>query len=861
MRKIYLVASFLLATFTLKSQQTPKLELLPSQVVQLNYLGESQPVINNLITPEQALSLFKKPAKEIQNFVARENLGGPKFNPNPQIDPLWQGNNFMHRSGKTPDANTVIAFDGTNFNGVQPPDPCLDISSTHVVQMVNGGGGTTVRVFDKQGNLLAPAFNMNSIWNQFGVTGLGDPIVMYDELADRWFFSEFAAQGNRLLIGISTTNNPLGSFYAYQYTTTDFPDYPKYSIWPNGYFATTNESGPSVIYAMQRDSMLVGAPALLQKYTVPSLNGFGFQALTPVDFDGPQLPNATTKASFWRHNDDEAHGGANPNTDRVEYWELDVDFTTATSSVLSGPTIINVTDFDSDLNGFFAFSAIQQPNTNTRLDPLREVFMNRMHYWNFGSHETIVGCHVTDVNGNDHAGIRWYEFRKMAGATSWSLYQEGTYAPDADSRWMAAISIDGSGNIGMAYNVSSSNTFPSLRYTGRTPGDAPGTMTLAEVEFATGGGSNTSNRYGDYASMSIDPLDHSTFWFTGEYNPTSAWGTKIVAFTLNDSCNALTVNATTTGSNTCYTDSNGVIVASATGGQSSLYQYSLNGVDFQSSGTFNNLPPGSYNITVQDSVGCTAISANIQVDGPPPFTTTSSVEPISCNGSSDGEFTITTSGGQPPFSYSLNGGFFQSNSTFGNLSAGVYNITIRDAQNCETAINPVVLVDPAPIVLAFTTTASNGTDGVIDVQVSGGTPPYFYSLDNVNYQNTSVFNGLTPGSYTVYVKDFNNCLGFEAAGIEFTGINEANASSSVLIYPNPVQNELTIELNSKKAKDSYKISLYDLSGKLLVSESVSYTINGNKLHTLDFSNYAKGLYNLTIECSDSKETFSIEKLK
>ena len=173
--------------------------------------------------------------------------------------------------------------------------------------------------------------------------------------------------------------------------------------------------------------------------------------------------------------------------------------------------------------------------SSSSLDPLREVIMNRLAYRNFGSHETLVGNFVTDINGNNIGGVRWFELRKT-GAGAWSLYQEGTYAPTTtDNRWMGGIAMDGAGNIALGYNVSSQTVYPSIRYAGRLASDPLGTLPQGEYTLINGSGVNGSNRYGDYSAMSVDPVDDCTFWFTGQWNASSQWSTRIGAFKF-DAC-------------------------------------------------------------------------------------------------------------------------------------------------------------------------------------------------------------------------------------------------------------------------------------------------------------------------------------
>jgi hypothetical protein len=237
-----------------------------------------------------------------------------------------------------------------------------------------------------------------------------------------------------------------------------------------------------------------------------------------------------------RHRDDEVHnlGANNPGQDFLEIWEFHVDFATPANSTFTGPTNIAMAEFDSDLCGLVFFFCFPQPGTTVTLDPFREIVMRRLQYRNFGTHESLVGNFVTDVSGTNHGGIRWFELRKV-GAT-WSLFQEGTHAPDANHRWMGSIAMDGKGNIALAYSVSSTSVFPSIRYTGRLATDSPGTMTRGETTLIAGTGSQTvTTRWGDYSSMNVDPADDSTFWYTNEYVPAGGlWQTRVATFKFPD---------------------------------------------------------------------------------------------------------------------------------------------------------------------------------------------------------------------------------------------------------------------------------------------------------------------------------------
>jgi hypothetical protein len=428
----------------------------------------------------------------------------------------------------------LLNFAGQGFSGVNPPDTVGDVGPNHYVQMINGGSGATVTIYDKTGGLLAGPFAVETLGTGVCATGLGDPIVLYDRLADRWLLSEFSQTANALCVYISQTPDPTGAYFAYQFPTPGFPDYPKYGVWPDAYYVSTNEADPAA-YAMDRTQMLAGAPATMQRFVATDLAGFGFQALIPSDLDGAVPPPAGAPNYFMRHRDDEAHNpGANdPTQDFLEIWEFHVDFVTPVNSTFTGPTNIAVSEFDSDLCGLVSFNCFPQPAPGPTLDPLREVVMWRLQYRNDGATQTLVGNLVTDVDGTDHGGIRWFELNN--GGAGWGLNQEGTYSPDANHRWMGSIAMDKDGNVALGFSESSTTLFPQISYTGRLATDPPGTLPQGEFLAIAGTGASGSNRWGDYSAMSVDPADDCTFWYTNEYATAGAWATQVTVFKF-DSC-------------------------------------------------------------------------------------------------------------------------------------------------------------------------------------------------------------------------------------------------------------------------------------------------------------------------------------
>ncbi len=451
-------------------------------------------------------------------------------------DPALQTAGPLHGFERAVD----ISVDGIVNSGVNPPDPCLAVGPNHVIQMINGSGGAYFRICDKSLATIGAAqtYMDNFLAAQLSYSGLGDPVVVYDALADRWLISEFTSNNNNLIVAISQTPNPTGAWYVYSYTATNFPDYPKYGVWNNCYVVTSNESSPA-IYALPRANMLAGTAGTAVRFTVSSYATIGFQACTPVHFGGGDAPPAGAPAMFMRMADD-AWTTSTTDVDRLELWNINYNAGTPASSTISGPTALNTEAFDTGLCGYTSFACMNQPGSATTLDPLREVLMNRISYRNLTAtqgYEAIACSHVTDVSfGSDRGGVRWYELHRTGGsANPWSLYQQGTYSPDANDRWMSGIAINQNGDIGLCYNISGTtggNVYPGIRYTGRYRADPLGQMTFAETTIVAGAASNSSNRYGDYASLDVDPADGTSFYGTAQYNPAAAWSTRMFKFSI-----------------------------------------------------------------------------------------------------------------------------------------------------------------------------------------------------------------------------------------------------------------------------------------------------------------------------------------
>ncbi|MEL6721018.1 MAG: hypothetical protein AAFP82_20110, partial [Bacteroidota bacterium] len=438
---------------------------------------------------------------------------------------------------QTEDGNRFVIPKVNNFGidfGGSPSDPSGDVGRDYYIQAINA---TQIAIYDKFGNQIQ-VFEGEQLWESLGAVSAGDPIILYDERAERWFITEFTDPAN-LLIAVSVTPDPFGAYHTYTFATPQFPDYPKYGLWPEALVVTTNEEDGGVLhqYFIDRLALLRGDEEVnMQRVAVTGNTNTeaGFFVSTPVDIDGRQDPSNKNPITMVLN---DASWGA-VDQDQLELYEFIINWEDPNAT-----EVINHSLITQAYDGFpcaaadgFSFACIAQKNGDG-LDGVPEVIMNVPKYRNFGTHESIVLSFITDVtNGDDLAGIRWMELRKTV-ETDWEVYQEGTFAPDDGlNRFMPSIAIDSLGNIGLAYNTSSSSTYADLRFTGRYADDSLGIMSVKEFTLAEGVAPIISGgRFGDYSQISVDPVDNTTFWFTGEYGGGGEFGTKtrIAAFELD----------------------------------------------------------------------------------------------------------------------------------------------------------------------------------------------------------------------------------------------------------------------------------------------------------------------------------------
>ena len=435
--------------------------------------------------------------------------------------------------GEISSKGPLLNFDGVgNVSGVYPPDTDGDVGPDHYFQMIN----LAFAIWDKAGNKLYGPVDNSTLWQGFvgpwTGTNDGDPIVLYDEEADRWMASQFAINTSNgtywQLIAVSETGDPLGAYFQYAFEFPGFNDYPKMGVWPDGYYASFNifsqDYNRAAISAFERDKMLVGdSTARMILFDMPE--GSAVWNCLPTDFDGPPPPDGTP--NYFAFFKDDEWGFP---TDQLQIWEFVSDWDNPINSTFSEAHILETAPFTAKLCDAPRWQCIPQPNTTTQLEALNDRLMFRLQYRNWNTYATMVVNHTVNADGNGRAGIRWYELRDQFDGNGWSIYQQGTYSPDDNSRWMGSIAMNGEGTIAIGFTISSDTINPSIRYVGRSKNAPLGEMDYNEIEVITGIGSQGGYaRWGDYSCLSIDPVDDKTFWHTNEYS-IGGWRTRIFSF-------------------------------------------------------------------------------------------------------------------------------------------------------------------------------------------------------------------------------------------------------------------------------------------------------------------------------------------
>ena len=740
-----------------------------------------------------------------------------------------------------PTVGNVTSFDGIGQGALgftpnaAPPDTNGAVGATQFVQWVN----ESFAVFSKAGALLAGPTAGNTLFSALGAThpcavhNDGDPIAQYDKAANRWVLTQFsvtsgATQGFWQCVAVSQTSDATGAYnvYAFNYGTVQFNDYPKLGVWNNSYLVTYNifnngnTFAGSKLCAMDRASMIAGAAATQICFQLS--NAFG--GVLPSDIDGTTAPPAGSPAYF-----------LNFGTNSLNVWQLsNLNFTNGTAT-LSGPTNVPVAAFAAACGGG---TCIPQLGTNQQLDSLADRLMYRLAYRNFGDHEALVVNH--SVTAGTSTGVRWYEIRSPG--TTPTVFQQGTFAPDSSFRWMGSAAMDHSGNIAVGYSVSSTALNPAIRFTGRAPADPLGTLGT-ELNIQTGTGSQLTglSRWGDYSSISVDPTDDCTFWYTTEYlkaNGTFNWSTRIANFKFAGCSIAPDFAlAATPASQTVTAGNPASYTATVTpnGGYTGTVSFSVAGLPAGATATFtpttvttsgtttmavattSTVAAGSYPLTITGTDGTLTHTASVTlvvtapVVGDFAISATPASQTVAAGSATSYTATITPSGGfTDTVTFSASGLPAGASASFSPASvAGTGSSTMTVTTTAATAAGTyVVTITGTGSTLTHSTTVTLVVTAAPDFTIAAS-PSTLTITRNVN------------GTYTVNVGALNGFSG--AVNLTVTGLPR---NTTATFSPTSVvgSGTSTLTVNSSRRANS-TLTITGTSGTTTHSVNVTLVVN------------------------------------
>jgi len=697
------------------------------------------------------------------------------------VDPVRQS-----AFGQVTSDTTIQNFEGVGASGSLPPDTDGDVSPDYYVQVVNA----RFKVFNKSGVGIFGPFNSSTVF-----TGLpnnsndGDAVVLYDENADRWLFSQFSLPNypNGPFyenVAISQTNDPTGSWYRYQFTFAVMPDYPKLSVWLDAYYMTirrfTSGSGTWIgpaACALDRTKMLAGDnSASMIMFNLPSTS----EGPLSLDCDSGFPPAGTpNNVSFLVQSPPE-----------LDMYQFHVDFTTPSNSTFNPTSSIPLSSFTT----YTQNNVIPQKGTAQKVDGMsRKKLMFRMPFRKFSDHWSAVACFT--VTNSGIAAVRWMELRNTG--SGWSLYQEGTYSPDNNYRWMPSIAMDSSGNIALGYSVSSSSLYPSIRYTGRMSSDPLGTMTLAEKGLMNGNGCQTdaSGRWGDYSSMSVDPAAPGTFWYTNQYYSTTSdasWQTRIASFSIG---NLFASYATAAPISICEGRDSVQLAAVAYGGSGS-YTYS-----------WTSIPSGFFSTLKQPKVA--------------PTENTQYVVAVSDGSQTKTDTTLTVMVTPPPYAYA-------GADTIVDPSVGSINIHGIASGYSQTIWQ----------------TTGNGTFGN-STQLNTT-----YTFGSADITNKAV-------SLKLYAVPNHPCTGNSIStrniALWTVGIQDISGNDvSINIQPNPARENVSIII-SGLGNTGGTLTILNMNGQTVYTTGLTSSTSAIT-NQIDLSSFAKGVYIVRLKTDRSTET-------
>jgi hypothetical protein len=738
--------------------------------------------------------------------------------------------------GALVNATPGAGFEGMNIydGGYIPSDNNIAVGPNHIVEVVN----TAYAVYSKTGAPLNVPTSIRLIWTGLGgacsSNDGGDPIVQYDRVADRWLITQLGNTAGPYseCIAVSTSPDPLGSYYLYEWGGFGnyLNDYPKFAIWPtannSAYLATWSlflfgqiQAG-SQICAYDRAAMLRGdAHPMGICY-----QGVNADVLLPADLDGSTPPLDGTPAYFLNLY----------SYTSLALFQMKPNFTAGTSTL---------TNSFISIDSFSEAPAAVQPGTTMTLDSLGDRLMNRLAFRRFSDHESMVVNHAIDVSG--HSGERWYELRAPVSANgSWTRYQQGTFSPDNNFRWMGSAAMDNAGNMALGYSVSSSTLYPSIRYTGRAATDPLNTLS-SEASLWEGAGSQTGySRWGDYTSMQIDPSDDCTFWYVNEYLPVThdfAWHTRIGSFkfagcgqpptpdfSMSASPASLTLAQGSSGNSTITVTSKfgfnssvaltvsgcpanatcGLNPTSVTPPSNSFANSTL------SVATTVNTPTGPYVLTINGNDSGHSTTVSLTVNPPPDFTLSASPTSLTVAQGGSGNSTITAT------------------SKFG-FSSSVALTVSGCPTNVTCTLNPTSVTPPSNSSASATLTinaAANASPGTYTLTINGNGAGHSTTV-SLTISAASGFDISLSSSTLTVSRGANgsvvvNVTGSGSVTLSVSGVpSKTTASFSANPVAAPGNSALTITVNKSARAGTYSLVVTGKVGAVSHTAPLTLKIN------------------------------------
>jgi hypothetical protein len=473
-------------------------------------------------------------------------------------------------------SQTVTSFEGMDASQVSAPEYDVDPNGAVGTKQFMEWTNVNFQAYDKV--TFAPVWSVPqrgfSPWSNNGITTCnainGDGMIVFDRLASRWVIAARTSVTNNYnyCVAVSSTDDLTSAsltWYTYVFSlnsilgknaqgTVYFPDWPKIGTWADAYYVAMDLNDPNLSYrevgfvacALDRSNMLVNgtarAPICFREPNPVSTSVYLGHSLIPADVEGTAAP-PTGRDEFFTSIQNPVLDGTSNTSTTINLWDFHVDWSTRSNSAFTQTSLVEAAYQPGCYTAGSPANTVCVPeptsiSTNVKIDSVGDRFMPRMSYRNFGSYESFVVSHTVQVGtGNfGQTGIRWYELRDSGSGTPF-IYQNGNVSPDQSQyRFMPSIAEDTSGNAALGYMVSSAATHPSMSasYFSLTSPTPP-----KEIELLTGTGDEENTyHWGDYSSMTVDPVDGCTFWYVNQYFPNNQtatqinWGTRIANFRL-----------------------------------------------------------------------------------------------------------------------------------------------------------------------------------------------------------------------------------------------------------------------------------------------------------------------------------------